>query len=187
MLSHVSKMLASRVAAPAARAVASSCTSARWKSVVSPVHEAALLRAGVGSKGTTGGHLVGRLGRPDLTQPTPEASNAATIGAMFEPLSATPSTSFDVRPLTGACGAEVYGVDLSRPLSTTATDVILDAFHDYGCVFFRDQDISEQDHVNIARTFGEPVPHSIVKGNPINTQKTFVFVHFPPTFLFWWP
>lgn len=63
-------------------------------------------------------------------------------------------TAVDVRPLDGV-GAEIHGVDIASGLSNTEFDAIHKAFSDHGLIFFRDQSISEQDHINLARKFGE--------------------------------
>ncbi|MDW3098921.1 MAG: TauD/TfdA family dioxygenase [Alphaproteobacteria bacterium] len=62
-------------------------------------------------------------------------------------------STVDVRPLEGV-GAEIHGVDIAAGLSNTQFDTIHKAFSDHGLIFFRDQNISENDHIELARKFG---------------------------------
>lgn len=65
----------------------------------------------------------------------------------------------EVVPTGGACGAEIRGVDLSRPLSEAQASRIVRALLDHCVIFFRGQEISEADQVRFTRIFGRPVPH----------------------------
>ncbi len=51
------------------------------------------------------------------------------------------------------CGAEVRGVDLARMIDD-AFDAVRKAFADHGVVFFREQSLSETDHIGLAQRFG---------------------------------
>jgi taurine dioxygenase len=55
-----------------------------------------------------------------------------------------------VTPLPGA-GAEISGVDLARPVSNEDFAAIRKAYADHGVIFFRDQDITEEQHIAFAR------------------------------------
>ena len=59
-----------------------------------------------------------------------------------------------VAPLTGAIGAEIRGVDLSRPLDDETKEEILAAFHDYMVVYFPDQPLDNAQHQSFAHLFG---------------------------------
>lgn len=59
-----------------------------------------------------------------------------------------------VRPLSPALGAEVEGVDLSRPLGEAQLADIRKAIADHLVLVFRDQDITSEDHKRFARHFG---------------------------------
>jgi taurine dioxygenase len=63
--------------------------------------------------------------------------------------------SIEVRPLTGALGAELFGVDLSQPLDDTVFGAVHQALLDYGVVFFRDQAITPAQQMAFARRWGE--------------------------------
>ena len=60
----------------------------------------------------------------------------------------------DVRPLAGACGAEIAGVDLSA-LDDRTFDAIHRAFLDHLVIFFRDQRLTPDQHVAFSRRFGD--------------------------------
>ncbi len=70
----------------------------------------------------------------------------------------------DVRPIAGALGAEVQGVDLSSPLDDETFAEVKRAFHENLVIFFRDQQITPQQHVAFAGRFGELDIHPFAKG-----------------------
>ena len=60
----------------------------------------------------------------------------------------------DVRPLSPAVGAEIGGVDLSADLSDAQFAEIRDALHERGVVFFRDQELTPEQHIAFAERWG---------------------------------
>jgi taurine dioxygenase len=60
----------------------------------------------------------------------------------------------EVRKHEGGCGAEVLGVDLNR-LSDTDLQAVRQAYADHGVIFFREQNLSENEHIAFARRWGE--------------------------------
>jgi taurine dioxygenase len=66
----------------------------------------------------------------------------------------TMMSTLDVRPLSGAVGAEIHGVDLSQPLSDDLFAEIKHAYDDYGVIFFRDQELAPADHIRFAERWG---------------------------------
>ncbi len=52
------------------------------------------------------------------------------------------------------CGAEVLGVDLNN-MSANEFAAVKKAYADYGIIFFRDQKLSEDQHIAFAKKFGE--------------------------------
>jgi taurine dioxygenase len=66
-----------------------------------------------------------------------------------------PDTKPDFRPLTGAFGAEVIGVDLSQEIPDALADRLLQAFRESDLLLFRDQKISAADQSRFAAVFGE--------------------------------
>ncbi|MBT5665907.1 MAG: TauD/TfdA family dioxygenase [Rhodospirillaceae bacterium] len=68
----------------------------------------------------------------------------------------------DVTPLTLHIGAEISGVDLSKPLSPDIVAEIRAAFLMWKVVFFRDQNLDHAQHVAMARAFGDPtIGHAV--------------------------
>jgi taurine dioxygenase len=74
------------------------------------------------------------------------------------------NSSIDVQPLTGSCGAEIFGPDLSSDLDQQVIDDIRSALCDYGVVFFRDQTIDAEQQKALARRFGTIFIHPNYKG-----------------------
>jgi len=66
--------------------------------------------------------------------------------------------AIEIRPLTGAIGAEIRGVDLREPLDGPQLDTVRRALLDHLVIFVRDQDISLDDQVRFSRYFGEVIP-----------------------------
>ena len=56
----------------------------------------------------------------------------------------------EVRKLTGGCGAEVLGVDL-KSMSNRQWDEVQRAFAEHGVIFFRDQKLTPEQHIEFAR------------------------------------
>jgi taurine dioxygenase len=65
----------------------------------------------------------------------------------------------DIRPLQPTIGAEIHGVDLSKPLSPEVRDAIRAAVVKYKVVFFRDQALDNQSHAAFASHFGPLYTH----------------------------
>ena len=66
--------------------------------------------------------------------------------------------SFDVRPMAGYIGAEILGVDLRGPLDPQVVAEIRATLLRWKVVFFRDQDLTQEQHVAFGRNFGEVTP-----------------------------
>ncbi len=82
-------------------------------------------------------------------------------------LQAVPSeTEIVVTPISPVLGAEISGVDLSGPLSADQVAAIRAAWLKHKVLFFRDQDISHEDHVRFGRYFGELEGHPVTATVP---------------------
>jgi len=77
---------------------------------------------------------------------------------------ATSATDLAIRPLSVHIGAEISGVDLSRPLSPAEVEQIWEALLKWKVVFFRDQILDHDRHIAMARRFGQPTPGHVVFG-----------------------
>ena len=60
-----------------------------------------------------------------------------------------------VTPLSQALGAQIDRVDLAEPLSDSVMAELKDAFARYSVIFFRDQSLSPQQHIDLAGQWGE--------------------------------
>ena len=72
----------------------------------------------------------------------------------------------EVRPLAGALGAEVEGVDMACDLDDEVVREIRQAFLDHLVIFLRDQKATPQQQVAFARRFGEPMEYPNLPGLP---------------------
>ncbi len=70
----------------------------------------------------------------------------------------TTTTAFDVRPMSGHIGAEIHGVDLTKPLDDAVVAEIRATLVEWKVVFFRDQPMTQAQHVAFGRRFGEVTP-----------------------------
>jgi taurine dioxygenase len=70
----------------------------------------------------------------------------------------------EVRPLAGALGAEIFGVDLSRPLAADTVAAIRRTWLEHLVIFFRDQELSPAQFLAFARQFGTAIEYPFVKG-----------------------
>jgi taurine dioxygenase len=64
-----------------------------------------------------------------------------------------------VRETGGCMGAEVPGVDLSRPLSREVFEEVRDALHRHHVLVFPAQSLGPESFLDFARRFGPPEPH----------------------------
>jgi alpha-ketoglutarate-dependent sulfate ester dioxygenase len=74
-----------------------------------------------------------------VTAPAPPAATAAP----------------GVRPVAGHIGADISGVDISRPLADEQVAAIRDALHRYKVIFFRGQHLDHAAQIAFGRQFGE--------------------------------
>jgi taurine dioxygenase len=84
-------------------------------------------------------------------------------------------TPLDVRPLTRQIGAEVFGVDLTRPIEGETAQALRQTFADHLVLFFRDQPMTYETHKAFGRVFGELVAHPAV--DPIPEDGLIVAIH----------
>jgi taurine dioxygenase len=70
----------------------------------------------------------------------------------------------DIRPLAGALGAEIRGVELAKLEDERAWRDIHQAFLDYAVLAFRDQALEPADLMRVGGRFGEPCYYPFVTG-----------------------
>jgi taurine dioxygenase len=70
----------------------------------------------------------------------------------------------DVRPIAGALGAEIHGIDLGGELDDEQLAAIRRAWLDHLVIFFRDQTLPPDRFMAFAERFGRPIEYPFVKG-----------------------
>ena len=70
---------------------------------------------------------------------------------------------FSIQPIAGALGAEIHDLDLSKPLTSKVFDDLHQSLIKYKVLFFRDQELSPEQHIAFGRMFGEPMEDNFVK------------------------
>jgi taurine dioxygenase len=71
-----------------------------------------------------------------------------------------------VSPVTVNIGADIEGVDLTRPLAAEVLAEIRRAWLQYKVIFFRDQDLTGEQHVAFAKCFSDLEPHPVSPSVP---------------------
>jgi len=75
-----------------------------------------------------------------------------------------------MRKLSPAIGAEIEGIDLSRALSLPQFEVLRAALLENLVIFFRDQNLTPDQHKDLGRHFGRlhlhPAPLGVLEGHP---------------------
>ena len=84
-----------------------------------------------------------------------------------------------VAPISGAIGADIYDVDISKPLSIPVIKEIQMAFLEYLVICIRDQTLNPSSQLNFAKLFGDPMIYPFVQGlqdypevTPVIKEKT---------------
>ncbi len=72
----------------------------------------------------------------------------------------------EVRPLAGALGAEIRGVDVARPLAPEVVAEIRRCWLDHLVIFLREQALTPQQLLALASAFGEPMAYPQLRGLP---------------------
>lgn len=80
----------------------------------------------------------------------------------------------EIRPLSPAFGAEIIGIDLAKPLDEDSFARIEALFNERSVLLFRDQHLSDAQHVRFSRRFGSL---------EIHTMKEFVKPEHPEVFV----
>jgi alpha-ketoglutarate-dependent taurine dioxygenase len=75
------------------------------------------------------------------------------------------TSDLDVRLLSPIIGAEIYGVDISRPLGESVVAAVRDTLNRYHVVFFRDQEMTPDEQEAFAQQFGE-----VTEAHPVITS-----------------
>ena len=95
-----------------------------------------------------------------MTSKQPEAATEIAANVVVEPMSIH-------------IGAEISGVDLTRPLSDAEVFTIRQALLQWKVIFFRDQFIDHRQHIDFARQFGEITPAHVVFGKDLEFPEIY--------------
>ena len=79
------------------------------------------------------------------------------------------ATRLETLPVTGTCGVEIRGVDLSQPLDAETIAEVRRLLGERGVVFFRDQALTPESQKAMAKQFGQIVVNPVyghVAGHP---------------------
>lgn len=78
-----------------------------------------------------------------------------------------------ISPLTAHIGAEISGVDLSRPIGAELADELRRALLEWKVIFFRDQHAFDTEaHLALASVWGEPEPNPFFpKGDAVGVSR----------------
>jgi taurine dioxygenase len=97
------------------------------------------------------------------------AELATTQTGGFSTASPEGYQTISVTPTSPRIGAEIGDIDLTRPLPAEQEAELKRAFVEYQVIFFRDQQISHEDHLRLASMFGVPGVHV---GGKTNSKVT---------------
>lgn len=87
-------------------------------------------------------------------------------------------SNIEVEPLTPTVGAEIRGVRMSGDLADEVVAEVRQALLDWKVIFFRDQDVSVDDHVAFGARFGELEIHPFTPN--LDTHPEVVVIHHGP-------
>ncbi len=78
--------------------------------------------------------------------------------------------SIEVRPLTPQIGAEVFGVDITKPMGNADFDAVQQAFLDHLIIVFRDQPLNDDQLMTLGRQFGPLLVHPFLQNDGPNPE-----------------
>lgn len=88
----------------------------------------------------------------------------------------SPNVIANVSKLTPIVGAEVSGVDVSRPLPMALLQQILNTWHDNSVLLIRGQDLTEEQQVRFAENFGPLNRSHTIKPHHSKTNNAVMYV-----------
>jgi taurine dioxygenase len=80
------------------------------------------------------------------------------------------NSRLEFRPTNGALGAEVIGADLTRPLEDAEVGAMRSALGEHGVLFFRDQNITPEQHIAFAGKFAPINVNRFFKATPTHPE-----------------
>ncbi|ATE63968.1 TauD/TfdA dioxygenase family protein [Rhizorhabdus dicambivorans] len=88
-------------------------------------------------------------------------------------------TKISTRPLASGFGAEIIGVDLSRPIDAATEQAIRDAWIEHGILLFRGADQDDEAQMRLSRIFGDMEPAATADMNDPNNQYMMTLAYDP--------
>lgn len=79
-----------------------------------------------------------------------------------------------VAPVTKNIGAQISGIDLSQPLSELQAEEISHAINKHLVLFFRGQDLTDEQHLEFASNFGTPNVYPVTKASGSDLTIEFI-------------
>lgn len=80
---------------------------------------------------------------------------------------------FAVKPLCGSFAAEITGIDLKQPVDAAAMKDVVAAMDRYGVCVYRDQNLSDEQHIAFTRSLGECETRPLVGKQPKHLRFRF--------------
>jgi taurine dioxygenase len=102
------------------------------------------------------------------------SSASTTSPTLPTPLASRPYKHIKVRQLSRNVGGLVEAIDLRRLLADFSPEAketraeLRQAWLDHGVLFFRNQELTNEEYLQLARVFNEPIEYPFVRG--ISTQ-----------------
>ncbi len=84
--------------------------------------------------------------------------------------------AIEIIPTGTAVGAEVRGVDLSKPLNSSDFKIVDDAFNTHGVVFFRKQRLTPQQQLDFTHQFGDMAFNTFAETNGLPDHPGIVVI-----------
>lgn len=95
---------------------------------------------------------------------------------MSEPAIKLVPQGLSVSPLTPTIGAEIEGIDLTKPLDAETRDALRAQLLEWKVLFFRDQDMTTEQHLAFSRNFGALEVHPFAPHKP-NYPEVLAITH----------
>lgn len=83
---------------------------------------------------------------------------------------------FDIRPLAHALGAEVVGLDVSRPIDDDTQRRLREAWLEHLVLVFREQSLTSADLIEFSRRWADLDPHDGVAANVLDPEHPEVMI-----------
>ena len=90
------------------------------------------------------------------------------------------STALEITPVTPLIGAEISGIDLSKPLSGNELGAVRQALLNHLVLFFREQDMTVEEQKDFGRQFGDLHIHPARDRNGLDGHPEILYINAGP-------